>query len=102
MKSRFGDPDYSLDPDRFFAVRKSWHAEDVTACEVPAMVIFGRQDIVISDKDELDVLRQSYSQLSVHYFEKSAQYPHIEEAERPLRFAEGNRRHCLSAISFTQ
>ncbi len=82
--SFYAEPGFGVDLDSFFGVRRSFFASNLKNSSVPALAIFGKHDIVISQEKELSLLRQGFSSLEVLQFEESAHYPHIEETDRFL------------------
>ncbi|MHB8873593.1 MAG: alpha/beta fold hydrolase [Myxococcaceae bacterium] len=78
-------PEHGLNIEAFVAVRSSLSEAGGQDSPVPAAVVFGAHDIVVSKAAELAILRRGHRKLTVHDFEGSAHYPHVEETGRFLR-----------------
>ena len=78
-------PEHGLDLGGFVAVRSSTFEVGADGSSVPAAVIFGALDVVVSKAAELAIARRGHRQLKVLDFEQSAHYPQIEETDRFIR-----------------
>ena len=80
----YAEPGYGMDIESFISVRRSFFERTLKNSQVPAVAIFGKHDMVISQDKELDQLRKRFSSLEVHMLEESGHYPHIEETGKVL------------------
>jgi pimeloyl-ACP methyl ester carboxylesterase len=81
-------PEYGLDIGAFMAVRSSTYDVGEGDSPVPAEVILGAHDVIASKPAELALLREGHRQVTVHDFEGSGHYAHIEEPARFVRVLE--------------
>ena len=52
--------------------------------EIPTTVVFGKHDRVVHQDDEIRKCKELFPNLTIHTFDQSGHYPHIEETERFL------------------
>jgi pimeloyl-ACP methyl ester carboxylesterase len=83
--SYFTSPEYVLDLEGYLAIRKTWFATTLTGSSIPATVVFGKHDKVISNDIEKRVLKIYFDSLTPVEFEASAHYPHAEETDKFLQ-----------------
>lgn len=78
-------PEYQLDVDAFFAVRRSYMPPTQWTSEVPAVAIFGEHDVVISRDAEVRWLQRCYPNIDVRVVPNTAHYPHVEATDTFVR-----------------
>lgn len=83
--TRYAAPEYRFDLDGFLRVRESFFDTEMEQSSVPTIAFFGKHDIVVSKTAEISLLKKRFRHLTVHEFEESAHYPHIEQTEHFLR-----------------
>jgi pimeloyl-ACP methyl ester carboxylesterase len=81
----YAQPGYTLDLDGFLQTRRTFRELDMNLSTVPAIAIYGAQDIVVTRDVEIATLKKRFSTLRLYDFEHSAHYPHIEQTEEFLQ-----------------
>lgn len=76
---------YSIDPASLLSVRRTWRDSicPTSKINMPMEVIFGKQDMVVSNEEEWKLL-QSIGSPRAHFFADSGHFPHWEEKDRLL------------------
>ena len=81
----YNPPEFGIDLEGFFKVRQSWFERSYPKTIVPAIGIYGKHDIVVSNKVEQSILIQQFPNFKIYELEKSGHFPHIEETEIVLQ-----------------
>lgn len=86
--SYFTSPEYVLDLEGYLDIRKTWFATSLSGSKIPATVVLGKYDMVISKEVEKRVLERYFDNLTAVEFKASAHYPHAEETDKFLKILE--------------
>ena len=87
---QFYEPrEFGIDVEAFFKVRQSWFDKSFNKTNIPAIGIFGKFDIVVSNKIEQSILQQQFNELKIYEFNKSSHFPHLEETEQLIKILRG-------------
>jgi len=78
----FAPPEYTVDTQSFFAVRRTSYAAPAENCDLKTLVFYGKHDRVLPD--ETGDIAARFPDHRTMTLEQSGHYPHIEEAERVL------------------
>lgn len=79
----FSGVENSLDIDAFFAVRKSMYDVRLKSCSTPALLIYGKQDRIISIDEELHNLQGQFRDIQIVAVDCD-HYVHIEALDECL------------------
>lgn len=90
---QFYTDEYQIDVEEFLAVRKSMFEIQLHDCSIPAVVIYGKYDKIISIKDEVKNLPKCFSKLKIIELSESSHYPHIEEPDKVLAIIKNEFMH---------
>ncbi|WP_407481529.1 alpha/beta fold hydrolase [Elizabethkingia meningoseptica] len=82
--SYFSAPEFSLDIESFFEVRKSFIDTGLFPFNKPVIVFYSEKDSIITLEKENETIIKYFSNVAMHKMENSFHYPHIEETERVL------------------
>lgn len=80
----YAPPRFGLDLEGFFQVRRAGPHLPHGPIDVPATLILGRRDVIVSGEAETALLRGLFPRLTIHVLEESAHYPHVEEPDLVL------------------
>ncbi|TZF83012.1 alpha/beta hydrolase [Pedobacter sp. BS3] len=75
--------EYSIDPESFFNVRAQI-SEPAFKTDIPAVVIYGKHDRIISIPDEIKAIHEYLSNVEIVELEHAGHYPHIEETDKVI------------------
>jgi pimeloyl-ACP methyl ester carboxylesterase len=82
--SLYTPPEYTLDVDGYFKVRKTWFEPAPERIQVAATAIYGTYDVIVNNQDEQRLVYKYFTQPEIVEFYHSAHFPHIEETGRLL------------------
>ncbi|HAZ11633.1 MAG: hypothetical protein A2X86_18075 [Bdellovibrionales bacterium GWA2_49_15] len=80
----YAEPGCGMDVVSFLGVRQTMVETTFRNSQIPAVAIFGKHDVVITQDKQLPPIQQRFANLEVHELENSAHYPHIEETDKFL------------------